>query len=126
MAVTTMDELKHYAEGTEVELSGFAEGQPFVVKLKRPSLMLLAQNGDIPNTLMAAASELFNDGIKGLNPNNFSRMADIFTAMAKASMVSPTYQEVEEAGLSLTDIQLLQIYNFSQTGVAPLQRFHQK
>ena len=50
MAVTTMDELKHYAEGTEVELSGFAEGQPFVVKLKRPSLMLLAQNGDIPNS----------------------------------------------------------------------------
>ena len=43
MAVTPISELREYAEGMEVELPGFVEEKPIVVKLRLPSMMLLAQ-----------------------------------------------------------------------------------
>ena len=57
--VTSIDDLKKYNDGAVVELPPFAEGQPFVVKMKRPSLMRLATNGTIPNALMDSATSLF-------------------------------------------------------------------
>lgn len=47
MAVTPISELREYAEGMEVELPGFVEEKPIVVKLRRPSMLLLAQEGVI-------------------------------------------------------------------------------
>ncbi len=38
MAVTTIEELRKYADGSEVELPGFTPEQPFIVRLRRPSL----------------------------------------------------------------------------------------
>ena len=46
--------LKKIAEGQEVELIGWGE-EPFVCKLKRPSMLGLVANGDIPNPLLNAA-----------------------------------------------------------------------
>ena len=43
-----------------------------------------------------------------------------------ASLVSPTWEELQSAGLNLTDLQLLYIYNFSQTGVDALRRFREE
>lgn len=65
MAVTPISELREYAEGMEVELPGFVEEKPIVVKLRRPSMLLLAQEGVIPNPLLSAASELFRSGKTG-------------------------------------------------------------
>ena len=46
--------------------------------------------------------------------------------MARASLVSPTLDELEEAGITLTDSQLAYIYNYSQTGLDALRRFREK
>ena len=62
MAVTTLEQLKNYAGGSEVELPGFIAGEPLIVKLRRPSLMEMAQSGKIPNPLLSAVSELFQTG----------------------------------------------------------------
>lgn len=53
-------------------------------------------------------------------------MGEIFRVIARAALVSPSYDELEEAGLTLTDSQLLYIYNYSQTGVDALRRFREK
>lgn len=57
--VTTIDDLRRYAKGSLVKLPSFAAGQPFVARLKRPSMMELVKNGEIPNELLTRANELF-------------------------------------------------------------------
>ena len=127
MAITSINDLMKYAEGTEVELPGFVEGEPFIAKLRRPSMLALAKEGKIPNTLLSVAGKLFNTGTKEVqNSEDVKAMSDIFIAIAKASLVSPSWDELQKIGLSLTDGQLFYIYNYSQTGVDALRRFRSK
>lgn len=125
MAVTPISELREYAEGMEIELPGFVEEKPFIARLRRPSLLLLAQEGTIPNPLLSAASELFRNG-KSSEKAGLKDMGELFRVIARAALISPTYEELEEAGLRLTDNQLLYIYSYSQTGVDALRRFREK
>ena len=125
MAVS-LKELSKMAEGFEVELSGFDSETVFPVRLSRPSLLRLAADGEIPNTLLAAAGTLFSSNILAANGRDGEGMPDTYRVMeriARASLVSPTLEEIESAGLHLTDQQLIEIYSFSQTGVKPLHSF---
>lgn len=123
MAVSSINDLKKYADGVEVELPGWEVDVPFIARLRRPSLLLLAAEGQIPNTLLGTAAKLFNEGA---SKANFNETAEVFRIMAKASLASPTYDELQKAGLTLTDSQLLQIYTYSQTGVDALRRFREQ
>ena len=126
MPVTSMDEIKKYAEGAEVELPGFRDEETITVRLKRPSLLTLAESGKIPNPLLAAASELFCSGIKEDGKNSIKELGELFQIIAKASLVSPSYDELTGAGVQLTDSQLLYIYNYVRNGVDSLRRFREK
>ena len=123
MAVTKLSEIKKYKDGVEVELPGWEDGSLFIAKLRRPSLMMLAAEGEIPNALLGAAAKLFNEGT---GKADFKESAELFSLIAKASLVSPSWAGLEEAGVSLTDSQLLYIYNYSQTGVDALRRFREQ
>ena len=57
--VTSLADLQVYAQGQVVELPGFFSEEPFVVRLRRPSLLALTKSGKIPNALLSAANELF-------------------------------------------------------------------
>ena len=123
---TKIEEIKKIAGGSEVELPGFtSESEPLVVVLKRPSIMQLAQKGDIPNPLLGVASELFKNGVNKAmdNGERMKELGEVLTIVAEASMVEPSYSELEEAGINLTDLQLLYIYNYTQTGVDSLKVF---
>lgn len=124
MEKTPSHDFMKYAAGMEVELPGFTAGETISVRLRRPSLMLLAAEGKIPNSLLAAVEELFEKGDK--NTVSFKERAEIFRIVAMASLVSPSWEELQSAGVNLTDLQLLYIYNFSQTGVDTLRRFREK
>lgn len=126
--MTTVTDLKKYAQGTEVELPGFVAEEPFFVKLRRPSMLSLASSGKLPNALLGTASELFRKGVADpiKDGDTFKNMADTLLHVAKISLVSPSWEEIEEAGLSLTDAQLLCIYEFLQSGVKSLNRFPKK
>lgn len=41
-------------------------------------------------------------------------------------MVEPTFEELQEIGLELTDLQLMQIFNFTQVGLNGLISFRTK
>ena len=58
MNITSLSDLQTYAAGTIVRFPDFAEGQPFVARVRRPSMLVLAKQGKIPNTLLTAAGEL--------------------------------------------------------------------
>ena len=125
MSVTSLENLKKIAKRQEVELLGWGE-EPFVCKLKRPSMLGLVANGEIPNPLLNAAYILFNGAKTTKDVINMKEQKELLTIMAKAAMVEPTYTDLEEIGLELTDTQLLEIYNYTQIGVKALTSFRTK
>lgn len=121
MAVTPMKKLTKIAQGVEVELPGFLSGETFTVRLRRPSLLALAKEGRIPNGLLSCVEELFNTG--SVARADLASLYGVLELFAKATLVEPSYEELEEAGIQLTDAQLLFLYNFAQAGVTDLHRF---
>lgn len=129
--ITSIEELKKVALGELVELPPFVEGTSFVVRLRKPSMMALAKSGRIPNALMDSAAQLFNDAktksAKEMSKqDNLSKMYDLCKAMAEAALVEPTYNELCEAGIELSDAQLLAIFNYTQTGAKQLNSFREE
>ena len=125
-SITSFEDLKRYSGGTVVELPPFAEGQPFVAKLRRPSLLALAKGGKIPNQLLHRAGQLFNGGGAALDSDDddmLSSIYDISMVVVRASLVSPTLDEIHEAGLELSDDQIMAIFNYTQGGVSALKQF---
>lgn len=126
MNVTSVSELKKYAKGSIVELPPFADGQPFVARMKRPSMLKLIKEGTIPNTLLVKANELFANTQQAFDPDNEDTMQEVFDIIdiiAEASFVEPTYSEIKDSGIDLTDDQLMFIFNYSQRGVKALESF---
>lgn len=133
MNITSLDKIKEMSQGEAVELSPFVEGEAFIARLKRPSLYTLAAKGLIPNSLLGTAKEVFDankkdDKNKGGETKEsdgakFKSMAELLNMVAKSALAEPTYQQLEENGLSLTDMQLIEIFNYTQTGVKLLDNF---
>lgn len=109
---------KDYAGGQKVILPGWEENTEFEATLRRPSMLSLAAAGVIPNELLSCARRLFDDGING--EISLDELGRILGIIAENAMVSPTLSELEESGVSLTDLQLAAIYNFAMTGVRSL------
>lgn len=127
--VTSLSDLKSYARGAIVELPPFADGQPFVARLRRPSMLVLAKNGKIPNELLNQANELFMGGSKSngkMRQDTMSQMFDVFDILCEASFVEPSYKDICEAGLELTDDQYIFIFNYTQSGVKALKSFREE
>lgn len=128
LAITSIEELKQYAQGEVVALPPFAPTQPFVARLKRPSLLAMAKNGKIPNELLVKTNELFiNDGTAA-NASDDNMLKEIFSVIdtiAGEVFVQPTYKEIKKAGIQLTDEQMLFIFNYTQTGVKNLENFRE-
>lgn len=123
---TSIVELKSYMDGELVELPPFADGQRFVARLRRPSLLKLIKHGQIPNSLVTMASEMFANGAGAMDPSDdasLKELFDVIDAIASASFVEPTYDELVENDIELTDEQLLALFNYTQNGVKGLQQF---
>lgn len=123
--ITSIDELKKVANGAIVELPPFAEGTTFCAKLKRPSLLNMVKQGKIPNTLLVRANELFiqSGGLDPEEENMMQEMFDVIDLIANETFVEPTYKEIKDAGIELTDEQLMFIFSYAQQGVKALESF---
>lgn len=123
--VTSLEQLKQYANGNIVRLPDFAEGQPFVAKLKRPSILGMAKQGKIPNSLLVKTNELFvQSGSLDTEENSMMQeIYDVIELIASETFVEPTYDEIKSTGIELTDEQMMFIFNYSQQGVKALESF---
>lgn len=108
----------------QVELPGWEEGVPFRAELRRPSLLSMAAQGSIPNELLSAAQKLFGDGFDAQMP--LDQLGRLLRSVAKEALVNPTFEELEEQGCFLTDVQLAAIYSFAQAGVRALEPFRER
>lgn len=129
MQVTTIGQLQTYSKGKVVRLPDFAEGQPFVARVRRPSMLVLAKQGKIPNSLLSTANELFVGGGSGVDIENeklLQDMYDVCMIVCDACLIEPTLQDIEGAGLTLSDDQIMALFNYAQQGVKALEPFRQE
>lgn len=126
LTVTSLTDLEKYAKGQIVRLPDFSEGQPFVARVRRPSILVLAKSGKIPNSLLNTANELFSKGGNGLDSDNSNMLKDVSDVMeiiCEAALVEPTYEQIKEKGMELTDEQKMALFSYSQQGVKALSNF---
>lgn len=123
--VTSLAALSLYAQGQLVELPGFGEGQPFFARLRRPSILGLTKSGKIPNALLAAATELFTGKQDKDEPVDLAEIVGVVEVICESAFVEPTYQQINDIGLQLTDEQLMAVFNYSQRGVKALEPFRE-
>ena len=129
MPITSISDLQNYAMGTVIRFPDFAEGQPFVARVKRPSMLALAKAGRIPNTLLNAAGDLFTKGGGGMdsdNENMLKDMYDIVSIICESALIQPSLADIKNAGLELSDNQMMAIFNYTQTGVKGLESFREE
>lgn len=123
---TPISKLKEQTRGELVSLPGFVEGEPFVARLRRPSLLVLIKRGKIPNTLLSQAQQLFDSGISDAGDNSsedFSKLIDVIEIICQSAMVEPTYDELAQNDISLTDEQMLSIFGYTQRGIKAVESF---
>ena len=106
-----------------VSLPGWC-GDVVEVELRRPSILALAAAGAIPNPLMKTARKLFYSGISP-DAGDLAEEGRVLVEVARAAMVKPSFDELEAAGIELTDEQLIAIFQYTQLGAKALDRFRQ-
>ena len=121
--VTSISQLNEYAKGQLVELPSFGEGQPFFARLRRPSMLALAKSGKIPNSLLATANRVFDSSLDTKNENMLKDFYTVIETILEAAFVEPTYQEIKDAGVQLSDDQMIFVFNYTQQGVKALDQF---
>lgn len=126
--VTSIDQLKLMSGGEIVKLPPFIQGQDFYAKLRRPSMLKLVQSGQIPNSLLRTANMLFSGGVNEELDRDDEFMKDMFDlidVLAGAVFVEPSWSELKNAGIELTDEQYMFIFNYTQEGVKALEPFRE-
>lgn len=122
--VTPIGELIQASRGAIVELPSFSPDTHFVARLKRPSLLALVKSGRIPNTLLNTANDLFSNGtLDTKDPKALDNLFNVLESICESAFVEPTYKELKDAGIELTDDQLLFVFNYTQQGVKALENF---
>lgn len=125
LEVTPITSLKEYAQGEIVELPPFSEGKPFVARLKRPSMMVLMKTGKIPNSLLLTANSLFtgDSSAATVDEDFYKQVLEVIEVIAEASFIEPSWSDLKEAGVELTDEQYTFLFNYTQRGVKALEPF---
>ena len=111
-----------------MKLPPFIQGQDFYAKLRRPSMLKLVQSGQIPNSLLRTANMLFSGGVNEELDRDDEFMKDLFDlidVLAGAVFVEPSWSELKQAEIELTDEQYMFIFNYTQEGVKQLEPFRE-
>lgn len=122
--ITSIDDIVKYSAGTIVRLPDFADGAPFIAKLKRPSMLKMVSTGKIPNNLVTQATQLFKSGAGSLGKGNtVDDLLSIMELICEEAMVKPKYSEIKEKGITLSDDQMMAIFSYTQQGIKALEQF---
>ena len=129
LKITSIEELKNIEKGEVVELPPFVGEIPFVARLKRPSMLALVKSGKIPNSLLTQANKLFVGGVEGVasrgmeNEEMLDELFDILDVICEAAFVEPSFKDLRDNGIELTDEQYMAVFTYTQQGVKSLESF---
>lgn len=125
---TSLEQIASYKNGIVVELPPFADGQPFVARMIRPSMLALVKSGKIPNSLLNQATSLFANGVgalngSGKNSTNVEELFKVIDVIVDAALLEPTLEGIRSVGMELSDDQLMAIFSYTQRGIKALETF---
>lgn len=125
---TSLADIEKYKDGVVVPLPPFAEGQPFVARLTRPSMLAMVKSGKIPNSLLNQATSLFANGTgalndRGVGKTDVKQLFDVIDTIVDAALKEPTLAQIRSIGMDLSDDQLMAIFSYTQSGVKALEQF---
>lgn len=126
MAVTPLETLLEMAptQPEELALSGWRPGTEISVRVKKPNFYTLLANNAIPNPLLPEMQKLFvRRQVAEEHAKGTQDFAKALIHIAKACLVEPSYAQLEEAGVELTDDQLLEICMYATLGPELLRTF---
>lgn len=119
----TIEELKK-VKTQIIQISDFSGEGTFNVEVRRPSLLTLATRGNIPNELIGDVNDLFF-GKKEEKDIEMSKLKEIYDGIVKATLVSPTFEELKENDIQLTEVQIGELYKYVVGGVKELKYFRE-
>lgn len=132
MEITSLETLKQMKKTEIIELPAFDNGTPFVAEVKRPNLMNLITSNKIPNTLLNSAMTVFSNGVAGAadeamkDVKTLKDLAGLMDVLAEHTLVTPSYKDLKDNNIELTENQLVDIMNYMQGGVKALTTFRNK
>lgn len=120
--VTDFSKLKKISDSKIVELPEFGDGTKFIARLRRPSMLKLCKSGKIPNSLLNQATSMFTDS-NASKKVNITDIYDICEIICDSAFVNPTYEEIKDSGIELTDEQIMAVFQYTQGGIKALENF---
>jgi hypothetical protein len=117
-SVTPLETARLASLGSLVTLPGFGNDDTFTVRLRKPNMLTLMKSGRLPNELLTAVTEMFQDMKNGktFSSKEMAELCELMTIFCEASLVEPTYKELTDAGIELTQQQMTCIFNYTQVG----------
>lgn len=126
LKVTELSKLIESAKGEIVQLPGFTEDVPFFARVRKPSLLGLVKAKKIPNNLLIKTNELFIQDGTGFDTDDANMMEDlcnVLDVIAQETLVEPSYDDLKNNGVELTDQQRTALFSYSQQGIKALEPF---
>lgn len=135
MEITRIEDLKNI--GDVIELTPFNNGTKLIVKVRKPDVTMMMIDGKIPNPLLETAMSMTESGRVDLKKDNAKndndidlektkKWVDFLRIIASECLISPTYAELEDAGIKLNISQLMDIYKYATSEVEELKSFRNK
>ena len=115
---TSVEAIKKVKQEDVVELPRFVDGTPFIVRLRRPSLLQMAKHVKFPNPLSAAVDELMSNETRP--KSSIEDRATVLEIVAQAALEEPTFEQVKEV---IDSFQLMAIWEYVMNGVNALLPF---
>lgn len=132
LKITSIEELKKMKVTDIVEFPPFLDGTPFVCEMKKPNMLKLITSGKIPNQLLTASMTVFNGkanelGVKADNGDfkSFKELVGLMEILADACLVNPSYKDLKDNDIDLTEEQLMLMISYAQGGIKALESFRQ-
>ena len=121
-AVTPISQMPNSFATEIVELPGWEPNQTVNFRLRRSNLRGLVTAGKIPNPLLSAAQRLYEGGTSKSNAS-FTDIVKVMTLVVENTMVEPTYSDLTEANVELTEEQFGLIWSYANRGAQALATF---
>ncbi|MGO3751213.1 MAG: hypothetical protein ACTJGH_00430 [Peptoniphilaceae bacterium] len=120
-------DLKDIKDTTTIEIPDFDGIETVEVEVRRPKLMAMVENGEIPDPLMGAAYAAINGYNKTKEDENIEKEAkrtiDIMNLYCKVCLVNPTFEDFKEF---MTDDQKTAITSWAIAPAEKLRFFRNK
>lgn len=121
--ITPLEAMQAAIQPEEIALSGWRRGQEITVRVRKPNFYALLAKGSIPNPLIPEMDKLFVRRDRKGYAEPDAKFAETLVAIAELTLVEPSYQELTDAGVELTDDQLTELSIYATSGAEALATF---